>query len=792
MALATPVHSYTLGYRSRPGTASATDLLRFGSSIPNTAAAVSIPPTNGFPVSIDGRNYTVDTSFEPYRREAFRHKSIAPQRQSLHFTNLPDDGTVSTEGLWRREARDWSLGAGQIYFDRKASDDARFYRSKGVDPWTQWQLKLLQDTANRYTSSGSISDPLKAIRVGSYVYIQDGNTLKFCSAWGTYTSCAGISGTILDLTTDGYNVWVLTTAGLFVTIAGNNDGCSILFSWALQALVGSSLSGVLNWSNGRLIMAINNARGIGASVLTGSSLYDLSSASSVFLSGAVAKTVGYLSSSCTASDTTLNVDYLTNALLNNALIQIEGEIIKLSAAGTAGNTTLTAVAGRGRSGGTAAASHAAGTPIYSYNSTTAVCPTFSSVTQVNAGWIYTHPNPQWKWNAITGGSSQIYFAGSPNNASDPGFVYRSTVNAGSPGSASSAPAAGYLTSPVVALPLPAGEYPTALRNYINFIFVGTNRGIRMCETLNALDPTGNTGDLKAGPLIPNITQPVSQPITAIVGHDRYVYFSWNNYDTSSTGIGRMDLTKMIDTQAPAYASDLMVTGQGLISWLDWDPITDSPLMSVDFVTVNSSIYTADPNNCVTSGSVDSGLITYGIPDFKNAVSIDVNVENINGSTSSNVSFDLSVDDSSSLNIGSYSGLSPKATLQFPQQEFGEQYRLTTFMSAAVGASGYVSPTLNRWTMKALPGIPSGIMIMAVLLFYEPYEMDGQIVYQDPYVEYQYLEQLRQLQKVITYVEGPWSADVTVDLIDWLPERRRSTMQGGFHGDLVITLKTVSG
>jgi len=147
----------------------------------NSTATVSltntpVPPTQGYPVSIAGRNYMVDTSFEPYRREAFRHKSIAPQRQSLHFTNLPDDGTVSTEGLWRRESRDWALGAGQTYFDRKKSEDARFWQSKGINPWNQWNTSLLPDVSNRYTS-GTVTNTVKAIKAGSYTYIVDGNAL---------------------------------------------------------------------------------------------------------------------------------------------------------------------------------------------------------------------------------------------------------------------------------------------------------------------------------------------------------------------------------------------------------------------------------------------------------------------------------------------------------------------------------------------------------------------------------------------------------------------------------------
>lgn len=871
MAALTPTHSYTLPYRSRSGTVAGTELLRFGEEIPTPSVAVSIPPTGGFPVSIDGRNYMVDTSFEPYRREAFKHKSIPPQRQSLHFTNNPDDGTISTEGLWRRETRDWSLGAGQIYFDRKKSDEARFYRSKGVDPWTQWQLQLLPDTKVQYTAANS-TNVVKAIRVGNYVYWQDGNTIRFTSYWpnqigitqsvgpvgsGTttfsvkstagwpasgslfyiiidsevmlvsswsynsglgyyditvvrgqqntgvvghtnttvtpYTALAtGITGTILDFVTDGYNVWVLTTAGLFNTIVGNTDGCAKLTSWTLTPLVGTSLTGVLAWAGGRLIMALNNIQSLGSSsvmtVPTGSSVFDLTSAKQ---GTAVAKIVGYLAANINSSQTSITVDYLQSALGTGAYVQIEGEIIKVGSSPNMGATSLGTVT-RGQLS-TIAAAHNAGTPIYSINSTSAAVPNFAGVQPVEAGLLYTHPNLQWKWTGIAGGSSQIYFAGHPDDTEDPGLVYRSTLTSGTASSTTAVAVSGGLTIPVVALPMPAGEYPTAIRNYLNYIFVGTNKGIRMCETLNALDPTGNTGDLKSGPLIPNITQPVSSPVTAIMGYDRYVYFAWNNYDSTSSGLGRMDLTSFIDTQAPAYASDLMISGQGTVTWLDFDPINNSPLISFDPISGNAAIYTADLDNCVEEGQVDSGLITYGIPDFKNAVSIDANIENISGSTSSSVAFEVAVDNGAALSIGSYSGLAAKTTLPFPTQQFGEQYRIYTDLYPATDANGnYVSPTLNRWTLKALPGIPSGITIMAVLLFYEPFDMDGTMVYQDPYVEYKYLELLRQQQKVVTYVEGSWSASVTVDLIEWLPERRRPTVQGGYHGDLVVTLKTITG
>jgi hypothetical protein len=924
-------HAYNRPYSSDVYNGTELDSITYGVPVPASPSAVPVPPTQGFPVSINGRNYMIDTSFEPYRREAFRHKSIAAQRQSLHFTNIPDDGTISTEGLWRREARDWALGAGQIYLDRNKSDSARFYRSKGVDPWQQWQTTLLPDTLAQYTSTTTTTG-IKAIRCSNYVYVADGSNLYFTQAWSgsttavinpstnftslsgttmtvgstsgfpsagsilvdsssgrntyTYTGktgttftgvtnifgsgtpyaggyinyeaqysetklyvtslpsnvgnyiqvgteqlkitastavagvglqltvaraqngttainilggtavqavpslVSGTSGTILDICSDGYQVYILTTNGLYMGVGGNTDGVATMFTFGatLTGLAGGTPGGIIAWVGGRLIMALNGITGIGSGstvVPSGSSLFDLTFASTV-TGGAIPNVDGYItgSSGVNASATTIPIDWLQHSLSTGDVLQIEGEQIRVTG-GTyiVGATSFTCTRGYG---GTTATAHAQGTPVYK------AAKVLNALTTQQQGLLYTHPNPQWLWSGITAGSSQVYFAGYSDGTATPdqGTIYRSTV---SPATASAPPPTiGNLSYPVVALPMPGGEYPTAIRNYLNFIFVGTNKGIRMCETLNALDPTGNTGDLKSGPLVPNITQPVMSPVTAIIGYDRYVYFAWNNYDSTSSGLGRLDLTSFIDTLAPAYASDLMITDQGTVNWLDWDPITNSPLMSFDSTTGYSKIYTQDPINCVASGNIDSGLITYGIPDYKNAVSIDVNIANVTGATNSEVGFTLGIDDQTSISAGTYSGAATKYKLPFNQQ-FGEQFRVTTNITAAVSETGTrISPTLNRWTLKALPGIPSGILISAVLLMYEPTEVDGQVVYLDPYTEYAYLESLRQSQTVVTYVEGPFNALVTVDAIDWLPERRRPTVQGGYHGDMVVSLKTVTG
>ena len=174
-------------------------------------------------VTIAGRAYVMDTSFEPYRRDAFRHRSIQAQRESISLDNIPGEGTVNTEGLWRREADDWHFGAGQPYQDRKDSVDGRFSTSKGVNPWMQWQLSLLNDTTQVVPVSGSA----EVVQCGQYIYVLDlaANTLKFTANLSTWTTVSINASNLSAVATDGYNLWIASDGvggpGIFTTTAGS-------------------------------------------------------------------------------------------------------------------------------------------------------------------------------------------------------------------------------------------------------------------------------------------------------------------------------------------------------------------------------------------------------------------------------------------------------------------------------------------------------------------------------------------------------------------------------------------
>jgi len=179
-----------------------------------------------FPVAIDGRPYMIDQKSGRFTR------GYEPRvRDSQDISTAPGEAAINPGGLWRRGQDSWHLGAGQKYADAAQSIDYRFYRSKGVNPWSKGQLSLLNDTK---VSLVSTNTNLKVLEVGGYVYVADGQTLKFCPSSGTdnvfssspnWTSVTGSpSAAINDITTDGSRVYVAYAGvAIYATTVGGSS-----------------------------------------------------------------------------------------------------------------------------------------------------------------------------------------------------------------------------------------------------------------------------------------------------------------------------------------------------------------------------------------------------------------------------------------------------------------------------------------------------------------------------------------------------------------------------------------
>jgi hypothetical protein len=103
-----------------------------------------------------------------------------------------------------------------------------------------------------------------------------------------------------------------------------------------------------------------------------------------------------------------------------------------------------------------------------------------------------------------------------------------------------------------------------------------------------------------------------------------------------------------------------------------------------------------------------------------------------------------------------------------------------------------TPILYRWTLKSWPAAVSETAIIVVVQLFSVNVVDGLEQFVDPYRSFYYLENLRQTQQIVTYQEGPLTANVIIDALDWLPHKRRDNYENGFEGDCVVTLKTIGG
>lgn len=664
----------------------------------------SVPPPSPYPLSIGGLDLDADLSFKPYRREAFRQRTIASQRSSLNFDNTASEAVINTDGLWRRSMEDWFLGAGQEYLDKKKAADNRFFSSKGVNPWHQWRAELHQDVQLVYTAQAS-DGWVRVLTVGKYQYFLEHTGLYFVDTTVGYGSVTKVSD--------------LPSAGA----------------------VGQPTNYLSMTHNGQYVFVSCGTSGIyyvGVGQRTGSTRYvntGTTTISSVSYTFAQYETVFWGGDNLWAS----SAQYLLNF----------------------GGTG--AFAGGG-------------------------LPTSSQLLATSVGNAH-------RWSAWCAGQSQIYVAGynlQGGNYTE-GAVYR--IGQTTSGSGTATVVAYY--APLVALPLTAGEYPVSLYSYLNYVFVGTNIGLRMCRTLSQYDPTAlSTGDLEAGAIIPNILQPVTVPVTGFCANRQFVWWAWNSYDGVSTGLGRCDLDTFIDNLAPSYASDLMVTAQGGLVTLDWDLVTQGPLICVSndpnypLSSGTAGVYVQDPNNKVLTGNIDSGWLTYDVPDDKTLVAFHPEASNNYGSIDTQIGVQrptgtLVYTDTGTVQPSGYG-------LEYGIQELrAEKFRVKVTLNRDASAPS-MGPQLTRWTLKAIPNVANETMISAVCRLFTTTSTEDQLHFVDPYAVYYQLDQWRRQQKIVEYVEGYQTANVVINEIDFLPEYYQDDERRGFNVVCVVYMTTIGG
>lgn len=186
-----PLIDYSTPFRGGPG---------FYTGSGNTSLVPDV-----FPVAINGRPYMVDS-----KSGRFTRQFDSRVRDSVDQSTAPGEAAVNPQGLWRRGQVSWHLGAGQKYADTAEGLDYRYYKSKGVNPWTRGQLSLLN--ATKVSLSSAATTQHMVVQDGR-VYVSLNGDVKYTTdpfaTSPTWTDCTGEpGGTCAAMATDGTNIYL--------------------------------------------------------------------------------------------------------------------------------------------------------------------------------------------------------------------------------------------------------------------------------------------------------------------------------------------------------------------------------------------------------------------------------------------------------------------------------------------------------------------------------------------------------------------------------------------------------
>jgi hypothetical protein len=159
----------------------------------------------------------------------------------------------------------------------------------------------------------------------------------------------------------------------------------------------------------------------------------------------------------------------------------------------------------------------------------------SSATNFNqAVLVYTHPSTSFTFSSITESGTAIYIAGYEGIKSS---IFRFSLDA----TTGSMPT---LTSAITAAEMPVGEVINKIYEYLGYMMIGTNKGVRVAE-IKA------DGSLTYGPLIVELEHGCYD----FAARDRFVWCA-TGVSTIEPGLIRIDLSNEIETLRFAYANDL--------------------------------------------------------------------------------------------------------------------------------------------------------------------------------------------------------------------------------------------
>ncbi len=369
--------------------------------------------------------------------------------------------------------------------------------------------------------------------------------------------------------------------------------------------------------------------------------------------------------------------------------------------------------------------------------------------------IKTHDNTAGDWVAAVGAPNGIYAVYTVGDRSQTFYFGVDTTD-------------GSLDTAVHAMPFPNGETILCLENYGDLVLVGSSAGFRV-----AIIESSN--GLSHGPLVP-----IDGGVQDIDMQGQYAWFTWTNYDATSTGLGRLNLAEFTEPLVPAYSSDLMATDQGAVQSVS--TFDDR----VYFTVAEAGLY-GQSDDLVSSGTLTSSKVRFSTSERKVVSSIDLRHDALAGTIGASVLSDSgdSASTSGSTTANSLGPPTPLALGTFTAEAF--QTVLTLSRDATDTTTG---PTFRRWTVRAIATPFRVEEFIVPIILKRVVEFGGADYSYDPYDEFLFLKGLESSRQVVRYQEGNATYNVYVDAVaiqrpdNWLPDNEF------YEGVFLVRLITV--
>jgi hypothetical protein len=387
----------------------------------------------------------------------------------------------------------------------------------------------------------------------------------------------------------------------------------------------------------------------------------------------------------------------------------------------------------------------------------------------NPATIYTHPDTNFRWYDAASGSQFIYTIG---HVGDRTTIHKIGIKTDGTG----------LLPAIVAATLPDGEIGSTIDSYLGYIFIGTNKGVRMAQA------DGN-GDLVLGAIVPT-----AQTVKCFEGQDRFVWFGNSAIDgtyddpdgrfpdTTVCGLGRMDLTTFTVTAlTPAYATDIFSldeTGKDVNSVVTF---LDKRVFSVS----GGGVYFESADK-VESGWLRQGTMSFSVEDLKTALYTQAKWLPLTGE----IDLDLSYDSGPYQRVAVFDeqGSIRSDNVDLAGRQFS-RVNATYILCRCVGESNE-SPTLTRWEIRSVPVRGRSFRWTIPVMNYDTIELDSVIYNRDVLSELDTLADLCQSGRVFSLQESGRSYQVHAKDFLWQPEKLSANGQG-WQGTFTIIVEEIA-